>query len=46
VTILREVHYKEHVTKVFKIIQKCKILSFKVCVLKYILKHKIKIYFL
>jgi len=46
VTILRAVHYKEHVTNVFKIMEKCKILSFKVRGLKYMLKHKVKIYFL
>jgi hypothetical protein len=41
VTILREVHYKEHITKVFKRMQKCTILNVKVHGLKYVLEHKV-----
>ena len=32
VTIFREVHYKEYITKLFGTVHKCKILSFEIMV--------------
>jgi hypothetical protein len=48
VAILRDVHYKERITKIYEPMHKCTILSFKTYGLKYmrLLKYKINIEFL
>ena len=43
VVILRGVHYKRYNTKRFEPMHKYKILSFKMCASKYIIKYKIEI---